>query len=1306
MKLLSNFLLLFAVVSNLLANGALTDAQWEQMKKEKLAKPRSLIANNDGCDATAWNPATYKNQITVENFHDYFNKHFKNANASALCYCPFSVGLTVCVPTKTGMRFPDCGLGSLIDISDDLLRIYGKDPMQLSLEFAKENGMEFFGSIRVNDIHDHYVGQWLSDFKKKNPHLLCGTAENRPLRGEWTAFDFAHKEVRDLFVNLVTELMENYEVDGFELDFCRNVMYFKSVAWNKPVTQQEMDGMTDAIRRIRANAERIGRARKRPIIILIHALDNPDINKAMGLDVERWMADGLMDIFVGQSDRGNYNIAADLAALCNKYGVQYYGGITDAYAFEGVFDRNCVKAMHGLQAFQYAAGAKGMWAFNMMYYWKTLIEVAHSYEELKFKSKAYFVSLQHENTWGSIPDVYKKYNKTPELSPRRAFSGARKKDYIIQIGDDFSLPELNGNIRPKLTLYLDVKGPANLLKVLINGHELTPGTPNNTVVPYNVDASILKKGVNILTLDSTSAAGTLSSKNCILSGKSMVGGAPWYSLYPSGPGTKLIDQDAYRLNDNRKEKFGYVSGIRTISGSGGMPLRFDFELQTFPENDPETSVFRVIDGNKMEVVDFRPDEIVLKYAQKSVPFKTADKFHNYTVITDDGKISVSADGKLLFDKVQMVIDAGSDECAFYGHSNFVPPDASVESILIGSMNGPGTGSSKWKNMYIGYDMLVTDAVLHVDFPAILPESIAEVADKIDSWEFDADFSDGKVPEIPGFSSTYINNGVVEGAGMLLDNESNPKNNGMGMFVKNSETACSTARFRVAEWEIKALRASKADPSQSIFQMVFRPGKDMTSFLDATVEVSAQSIKTPFGTLEIPIDKNMKFKMIVDMDTRVAALWLNDKLEQTGKLAVRKDSIPDMFWGDLSATVGGAVALKYVRFTAYPSPVNEIKKVLSSIPVWEYEFNFADGKIPAGLKNTYSGTKTVKNGILLDNEVNPENNGMGISLDNPGSLNGSSRYVVAEFSARPERASEQEASQSVFQFVVRPASGDKKYLNAYVDFNKAVIRSPWGTFPVVPGDMKFNIVIDREQHSGYLFLNGKILASGKLEERQGDSWFGWGDFSSGIGGAAVLNYVRFTAYPSASSKVQNITGNMPGWKYEFNFADGKIPSGLKSTYSATEAVDGGILLDNESNPENNGMGIEFADSSWLNNTDRYIIAEFTAKPERASATDPSQSVFQFVMRPSIGNGKILNAYVDFNKTVIRSSWGVFPTTPGDMNFQIIIDKETQTGYLSVNGKIIGDKKLEIRQTTPWFIWGDLSSGIGGAAILKKVKFTSF
>lgn len=700
----------------------LTDAQWENMKQEKLAKPRPVIGNNDGCDATAWPTANYKNNLTVENFHHYFNRHFKEARVSALCYCPFSVGLTLSVPTKATIRFPNCGIGTTLqDIGDRLIKLTGKDPMQLTLEFARENNMEFFGSIRVNDVHDHYVAGWLSDFKKQNPHLLCGTSEERPLRGEWTAFDFAHKEVRDLFVNIVTELMTNYEVDGFELDFCRNPLFFKSVAWNKPVTQEEIDGMTDVMRQIRANAERIGRARKRPIILLVHALDNPEVCKLIGLDVEKWMQERLLDIYVGQGDRGNYNIAGDLAKLCNKYGVQYYGAVSDAYHFSGVFDRNTVRAMHGLQAFQYEAGAKGVWTFNMMYLPKTFKEIAHSYEELRFKNKSYFVALQHENNWGTQPDAYKKFNKTPELTPRRPFAGSRKKDYIIQVGDDFNAPALKAlapEKQPEAMLYLDVKGDPKLLKVLLNGKELTAGKANGTVIAYKVDCSIVKKGVNILTLDSSAASGSNSAKEIILSGKKMAIGAPWYSLYLSGPGTKMLDAEAYRLNDTRKEKYGYVCALRTISGSGGAPLNIEFELETFDFNAPETSLVRLVDGNKMEVIDFRPDQIILKYAGKSVPFKTTGKFHKYSIFTSDGRISVMADGKMLLENIPMIIDAGSKECFYFGHSNFVPPDATMESLLIGSLNGPETGSSRWKNMSINYDMLVTDAVLCVDFPAV------------------------------------------------------------------------------------------------------------------------------------------------------------------------------------------------------------------------------------------------------------------------------------------------------------------------------------------------------------------------------------------------------------------------------------------------------------------------------------------------------------------------------------------------------------------------------------------------------------
>lgn len=1098
----------------------LTDAEWKAMKEAALAKPRPVIANNDGCDATAF-PKSDKNQkITLEQFHNLYLANFKDSKVTTMTYTPYSVGLGLSIPTKVSEQiFVDMPWIKHYNVVNELIELTGKDPMQLALEYARKNNIEFFASIRANDCHDMHFKGFLGNMKKSHPDWLVGSLENRPPRGEWTAFDFAHPEVRKLFVGVVTEIMEKYDLDGVEIDFCRMTLYFKSVAWNKPVSQAELDGMTDAIRQIRANAERIGRARKHPMILLFHLPDNPGVCREMGLDVETWMSEGLFDIYVAGSDRGNYNTAENVAALCNKYGIQFYAGVCDPYRFSGVFARHELAAYHAEQAYRLAAGAKGTWLFNMHYSKQCLHGIARDLDELKFKNKVYFTAHQHENNYGVKPDAYIKHNNVPELSPWKEFYGARKKDYIIQVGDDFNDPELlalDPDEYPQVTLYIDVRGKLDHLKVSFNGNLLKPGKIAGTVVSYPVSTSIIKKGVNILTLDSTAAEGTFGGHRLLFDGRSFPGGRPWWGIYRvSVPNAKSVKDGAVFLNDYlamigkisaadmETKNTGKVNAFRTFSGIEGTPFRVVFDLKTAEGNDPETSMIRLADEQNLEIVDFRPNKIVLKYAKKQVKFNTADKFHRYSLTFDNGKLTLIADGKKLFDNVPMPVKVGDPRTVLLGHNYMIPADTNRASMVIGSLNGPGTGSSLWKNFHMYSDMLVADAALHVTFPPRIPAEIKKVGKNIEKWTSEFDFASGKVDR-KKFSSTYKQTPAVKG-GIMLDNENNKENQYMGMNLIDQEVICSSSRFRTAEWEVEAVRPSAASKEQMVFQMCFRVGTSPDSYINAIFACNANTVETAWGSSTISKGSH-KYRMIVDTVDKNGVIFVDGVPLFAGELKEEKGK-PVVCWGDLSSGVGGAAVLKNVRFSAYPSVSEDFKAVKKRIGSWDTELDFSNGTLPQaeGFSSNYPVKTAVDGNFLLDNESAGEYNGM--FWNSESFTDGQKRYRVASWEVSPVKDAENK-NFSVFQFVTKINTADG-VVTAYCECNSREVKTPWGNLPAVSGAMRFTMIVDTQAKTAAIFLNDELLSCGLMPVKSDDKpRVMWGDLSGSVGGSASLKKVCF------------------------------------------------------------------------------------------------------------------------------------------------------------------------------------------------------
>ena len=129
----------------------------------------------------------------------------------------------------------------------------GLDPLEIMVQYCQSNQIEIFWSLRMNDIHDSF-DRWpelFSQFKKARPHLCFGTREVHPPYGSWSAWDYAHQEVRNRVFALFEDVCLRYDVDGIEMDFMRHLPHFKINGEGTDCTQKERNMMTKLLRRIR-----------------------------------------------------------------------------------------------------------------------------------------------------------------------------------------------------------------------------------------------------------------------------------------------------------------------------------------------------------------------------------------------------------------------------------------------------------------------------------------------------------------------------------------------------------------------------------------------------------------------------------------------------------------------------------------------------------------------------------------------------------------------------------------------------------------------------------------------------------------------------------------------------------------------------------------------------------------------------------------------------------------------------------------------------------------------------------------------
>jgi hypothetical protein len=196
---------------------------------------------------------------------------------------------------------------------------FGQDPIEIFGARAKRHGMDFFASVRMNDSHHKSAqrGIWASRFWINNQQYRNWEIRDGGCYYNAT-LNYKFPLVRKRRMDIIKELLENYELDGIELDFGRNPYLFNpSEAWE----------LRDIATKFVAEIRNLCELYKRKLMIRVPAYDEQLIS--CGIDLKNWMERGLADIYSMSCLKGNdYNLNLirwqDLAGHSKA---QLYGGI-------------------------------------------------------------------------------------------------------------------------------------------------------------------------------------------------------------------------------------------------------------------------------------------------------------------------------------------------------------------------------------------------------------------------------------------------------------------------------------------------------------------------------------------------------------------------------------------------------------------------------------------------------------------------------------------------------------------------------------------------------------------------------------------------------------------------------------------------------------------------------------------------------------------------------------------------------------------------------------------------------------------
>ncbi len=323
------------------------------------------------------------------------------------------------------------------NILPDLLKL-NTDSLRVVTEHCRKTGQEVFWTMRMNDTHDASNPLLIPQLKVDHPDWLMGTKAKPPKRGTWSAVDYARPEIRDLARRVIAETASNYDLDGVALDFWRHPVYFRSTAAELPATDAERALMTQLLRDIRADLDAAGRRRGRPILLAVKTPDSAGYCHALGLDLERWLSEGLVDLYVP----GGYfqlNQWTESVALARRHGVKVYACLPESRVREATAAkaRASLETLRGRALAAWAAGVDGIEMFNHFDptspLWRELGDPAL----LRTLPKTYFASVQGASqSRGYYPaGAHFTLPKLTPDAPETLAAGATR-NFEIFIGDD------------------------------------------------------------------------------------------------------------------------------------------------------------------------------------------------------------------------------------------------------------------------------------------------------------------------------------------------------------------------------------------------------------------------------------------------------------------------------------------------------------------------------------------------------------------------------------------------------------------------------------------------------------------------------------------------------------------------------------------------------------------------------------------------------------------------------------------------------------------------------------------------------
>jgi hypothetical protein len=460
-----------------------------KMKQARLkaANKRRVIFNDDGCDL-----GRIVENYSAENVVKERHAPFVGTDITTVSFSIIE-GEAPLYKSKVQPVFGPAHFSSsnvfLPEIAANIQTLMekGQCPLQIMLDFDHKNNIELFASLRMNDCHDRFQGGWLAKWKINNPHLLVDNTVVAPdMELFVTSLDFTHQQVRDRKIEVIEEVAENYNIDGFEFDYIRHSVLFSRTIQGLPVTKEEVEIINNFMRRIRKLTDKIGVKRGRPILLAVRVPDTFELCLNVGMDVKTWIKEDLIDILIAGGSYSPCSLPVEkIVDFTRKYKVPVYPA-NNFGSVRAIAPKNFLETTRGLASNWYKAGAEGVYLFNLatefdQKYGQKLIEIRNKQykcldeigdpAKLIGKNKIFGVDIKKVRSFS----YYKFISSPPPLpiSLRGPVRYGLLRHIPITIGDDIDEAKEKG-FSAKATLIVKANGlvTKNMFDFIFNGQPL------------------------------------------------------------------------------------------------------------------------------------------------------------------------------------------------------------------------------------------------------------------------------------------------------------------------------------------------------------------------------------------------------------------------------------------------------------------------------------------------------------------------------------------------------------------------------------------------------------------------------------------------------------------------------------------------------------------------------------------------------------------------------------------------------------------------------------------------------------------